>query len=312
MTVATRKRTTLVVTGVAFGVAVIALIAFLIMVLFKASGQIRDLDASSRTQAAQIQGLAGAVDTARAQIKSLGATPVVPAPSQILETVSVTGPAGPQGSPGQGASDAQVSQAVSLYLAAHPVPGVSDQQIAAAVDAYFAATPPPSGSQGPGPSDQQIADAVASYMAENPAPSGGAGTQGEGRSQGQKGSPPAGWTLTDPSGVTYTCAPDDQTPAPHYTCTPVTASASPSASPSASASGGAAAAADVISTQPATVPTKPTPTPTATRTALAPPRKPTPTPTPVPTRTPSPVTRILAALGLPVLRRDDYYLINGD
>lgn len=269
----------LVCAGLALG-----LLVYVILMLHSASNRITDLDAGRATQDAQINGLAGAVSSARAQIQGLGATPVVPAPSKILETISVSGAQGPQG---PGPSDAQVAAAVSAYLQAHPVPGVSSQQVATAVDAYFAASPAPSGPQGPGPSQQQIADAVASYMAANPAPSGPAGPvgspgvgatgpQGPAGSPGQNGgagSPPAGWNWTDPSGNEYSCVQDNQTPAPHYTCTavpspsPSTSTSTSTASPSGTATVATAprpstpASTDVTAT--ASDPTRPTQTPTA-------------------------------------------------
>src|SRR6185312_2051913 len=128
----------------------LALMVYMLLMLHSDSTQISGLGAAKATQDAQIDGLAGAVNSARAQIKDLGATPVVPAPSEILETITVSGPAGAQGPAGGGAN-------------------------------------------------------------------------------GAPGSPPAGWSWTDPSGVTYDCTLDGQSPAPHYTCTPATASSSPSA-----------------------------------------------------------------------------------
>lgn len=197
------------------------------------------------TQGREITGLSGGLSTAEGQLVSHSVSPIPKAPSVIIsEAAGAAGPAGSPGAQGPGPSDAQVAAAVGVYLQAHPVPGVSSQQVAAAVAAYLSASPAPSGPAGPGPSDQQIADAVASYMAANPAPSGPAGPQGSPGADGSPGPsgapgrPPAGWTWTDPSGVQYACAEDDQTPAPYYTCTSVpspTPSAS-SASPSASSS----------------------------------------------------------------------------
>lgn len=320
MTLDQRRRRTLYAAGGVFCAAVLGLVVFLILVLFQASGQIRDLNAASRTQQAQVDGLAGAVNSARAQIKGLGATPVVPAPSQILKTIVASGPSGPAGAQGPGPSDAQVQAAVAAYLSAHPVPGVSSQQVASAVDAYFAASPPPSGPQGPGPSQQQIADAVASYMAANPAPSGpsgpagspgadgvgATGPQGPAGSPGQNGapgSPPAGWSYVDAAGVSYTCVPDNATPAPNYTCSAVPLATATSASPtdtttSAPPTAGANAASATRHSPNAAASTHPGSKPTTAPTA---PGKPSPT-APAP-----PSTGLLLLLDIPYFRRTDLY-----
>lgn len=64
-------------------------------------------------------------------------------------------------------------------------------------------------------------------------PVGPAGSPGADGRDGAPGSPPAGWSWTDPSGVSYDCVQDGRSPAPHYTCTAVS-TASPSASPTPS------------------------------------------------------------------------------
>lgn len=270
-----RRQRGLIAAGTVFAVALAALVAFLIAVVLHASTQISALNAGRATQDAQIQGLAGAVDSARAQIKDLGATPVVPAPSQILETITVSGPAGPQGPAGVGATGAPGSPGS---------PGVSGAP----------------GSVGPsGPAGPQ-------GIQGDPGSPGAVGPAGEAGQNGAPGSPPAGWSWTDPSGVTYDCTLDGQSPAPHYTCTPATASSSPSATPSTPAATGAAnTAAESLRTHPAT-----TPNPSGSTQANTP--APTLGPSATPT-TPSPPTlKGLLLLGLPLLRRDDYFIIIGD
>jgi hypothetical protein len=239
-----------VVTGVVvfLVLAVVMLLVFLILELGRASNQIQGLNQGDQSRDRAITALAGEVDTARAQIKALGGTPNVPPPQVVI-----SGAAGPQGLQGPGPSDAQVQAAVDVYLGQHPPSGtVPTAVVDAAVTVYLTAHPP---APGPPPSDAQVAAAVAAYMAANPAPSGPPGPQGQpGVGQtgpagapgkdGAPGSPPAGWTWTDPSGTTYNCVPDGQTPAPHYTCaapSPSPSASSPSSSPPPSPTASAAA-----------------------------------------------------------------------
>lgn len=189
------------------------------------------------TLKAQSAALAGGLATTEAQLLDHGIKPSAAAPSAIISS-AVAGPPGP---PGPGPSQSAVNAAVDSYLNQHPpTASVDPNQLAATVDAYLSAHPP---SPGPPPASTAVAEAVAEYLASNPPPSGPAGSPGAAGSpgqsgaqgeqgppgpQGQPGSPPAGWTWTDPQGNTYNCAQDDQTPAPHYTCTLQTAPASPS------------------------------------------------------------------------------------
>lgn len=179
----------------------LGLLLYLLAMLHTASAQISGLSQARARQGAQIQGLAGAVDSARAQIRSLGATPVVPAPSQILETVQIPGPAGPAGPAGVGATGPAGSPGAS------GAPG----------------SPGPAGPSGP-PGPAGVAGAPGS-----PGPAGPAGPQGPAGPSGPAGSAPAGWSWTDPQGHTYTCVEDGQSPAPHYTCTRQTPAPSASA-----------------------------------------------------------------------------------
>jgi hypothetical protein len=250
----------------------LGLLVYVILMLHAASNRITDLDAGRATQDAQIQGLAGAVDSARAQIKGLGATPVVPAPSEILKTVTVTGAPGPAGSPGVGATGPAGSPGS---------PGASG----------MGATGPagPSGEPGsPGAVGAQGPQGIpGSPGVGATGPQGPAGSPGR---DGADGSPPAGWSWTDPSGVTYNCVEDDQTPAPHYTCTSA-ASPSASASDTGSSTGSPSAATSQIVTPSTAAPTAPS----------------SPAASPSPTGGTSPLSRILLGLAIPVLRRDTIY-----
>jgi len=241
-------------------VAVLVLLGFalLLAMLFTTLDQrtrLNEVSAQSSAQSRTIGGLAAGLTTTRRQLEAHGISPSAPPPASII---AQAGPAGPQGEQGPGPSDAQVQLAVDGYLAANPpTPAVSSVALATAVAAYLALHPP---EPGPPPSNAQVATAVAAYMAVHPAPSGAPGSpgpqgspgvgetgppgaQGPAGRDGAPGGPPAGWTWTDPSGNTYDCAQDGQTPAPHYTCTArpgpspspsSSASASPSAPPSAS------------------------------------------------------------------------------
>jgi len=231
-----------------WALAVLAVLVLVWMVtrLGAASDQ---LDAQRRqldVQSTAIAQLAAGLGTTEQQLKEHGISPSAPPPASII---AQAGPPGPPGAQGPGPSDAQVQLAVDGYLAANPPTGkVPAAQVEADVTAYLAANPP---APGPPPSDAQVASAVAAYLAANPAPSGAPGPTGSPGANGQNGAPgpagtqgpqgpagppgpaggpPAGWSWTDPSGATYTCAPDSQTPAPHYTCTPAPPSPSPSAS----------------------------------------------------------------------------------
>jgi hypothetical protein len=253
-----RRHRILTGVGLSLGLAVLALVVFLLLLVGRASSRIDSLNSDSQSRDRAIGALASAEAQARDQIKALGGTPNVPPPAVIISAIP-----GATGQQGPGPSDAQITSAVAAYLEAHPVPGVSGAQVAAGVASYLAASPAPSGPAGPGPSDQQIADAVAAYMSANPAPSGPAGRDG---SNGADGSPPAGWSF-EANGVTYNCVPDDGTPAPHYTCPPSAPSPSPtptdsgSPSPSPSTSSASPSPSGAAPTAPATVPASFTVTP---------------------------------------------------
>lgn len=288
MPMVVRRRRTLYAAGIVFALALLGLVVFLIVVVTRASGHIADLDGDRATQDAQISGLAGAVDSARAQIKGLGATPVVPAPSAILKTISVSGPAGPVGPAGVGATGPQGAQGS---------PGVG-----ATGPAGAAGSPGAVGS--PGPQGVQGEPGVAG----DAGPAGPAGPQGDPGSDGAPGSPPAGWSWTDPSGNTYNCAEDDGTPAPHYTCTLETPP--PSSTPTDTDTDPSGAnPADVQLHRPAARSASTSPTAAPAASTPAPPPSTTPSTPAAPTTPAGPASRNLLLLALPALRRDDVYLL---
>ena len=301
-----RRRRSLIAGAAVFAVALAGLVVFLIVVVLHASTQIAGLTAGKATQDAQIQGLAGAVDSARAQIKGLGATPVVPAPSEILKTISVPGPAGPAGPAGVGATG-------PAGAAGSPgSPGAAGVSVTGPAGASGAA-----GNVGPsGPAGPQGEPGVPGSPGTPGAPGspGAIGPSGPAGQDGAPGSPPAGWSWTDPSGNTYECAEDDGTPAPHYTCT-LQASPSPTGMPStAPASPGDNAAADPLHAAPNQAPrtsAKQSTQSTAPTAALTT-QSPSAPLSAAPATPPTPSTRGLILLGLPLLRRDDYFIIIGD
>lgn len=236
------------------------------------AGQSRQIDAQSQS----ISALSGGMETLDAQLRGHGITPAVPAPSEIVSSVAVSGPPGPP------PSQSSVDEAVDAYLIAHPpTASVNPSQLAATVDAYLSEHPP---SPGPPPASAAVAAAVAAYLQSNPPPSGPPGSPGANGSDGAAGpsgpagpagppgSPPAGWTWQDPNGNTYDCVEDDQTPAPHYTCSLVSSSASASASPtdtgSAPAPATSSAPAGNATTAPVSSTTAPVTTGTATKTGI--------------------------------------------
>ena len=238
--------------GWSAAVAVMVLLGFALLLVMLVTTldqrtQINQVEARSSAQGRTIGDLAVGLTTTRRQLQAHGISPSAPPPASII---AQAGPPGLQGVQGPGPSDAQVQGAVDVYLAAHPPSAaVSADALTATVAAYLAQHPP---APGPAPSDAQVAASVSAYIAAHPAPSGPPGSPGPtgvagdqgpvgpagqegpaGRDgqNGAPGSPPAGWSWTDPSGAMYDCAMDGQSPAPHYTCEART-TASPSPSPS--------------------------------------------------------------------------------
>ncbi|MFI0929639.1 collagen-like protein [Streptomyces sp. NPDC021012] len=155
-------------------------------------------------------------DALARQVEGLGESPVAGPPgSRGRPGESITGPegpAGPTGPPGDPGPSGPPGPAATGK------PGPSGQ-------------PGPSGPPGSAGADSTVPGPIGPVGPTGPAgPAGPAGTPGKdgtdgapGR-DGTDGRPPAGWTYTDPQGVTYTCtpAPGFDPAAPRYTCTPTT------------------------------------------------------------------------------------------
>lgn len=291
---------------------VLGVMIFLVVVMAGLRQQLHQQSMDSTAQQQTISNLSDGLATTERQLEAHGIKPSAPSPSQL-----VVGPAGPAGAAGPGPSDAQVQAAVDVYLAAHPPAAgasASDTQVLDAVTVYLVAHPPAPGQNA---TAAQISTAVAAYMAANPAPSGPAGATGAAGAQGEQGvpgvagstgptgpagqpgqngapgSPPAGWSYTDPSGVQYTCTPDSATPAPNYSCAPVTPSSSPTGTTSSPPASGAAQALGngPLTVHAASAPIAPAPAcPTGSQPAQ------------------SPRSRLLLLALVPLLRREDTYI----
>lgn len=215
------------------GLIGIALLLFLLWGRHTDDQRLQDVQAQQSADASRVALLYSAEASARAQLLAHGISPSVAPPQEIIREVS-----GPAGSPGtNGANGAPGS------------PGAQGPQGAAG-------SPGPSGASGqPGaPGSPGPAGAAGPQGDPGPAgPQGPAGAAGPAGPQGAPGSPPAGWSWSDPSGNTYTCAPDQQQPAPHYTCT--LASPSPTSTPSGPAPTPGAGSPTGTSTTGATSPT---------------------------------------------------------
>lgn len=148
--------------------------------------------------------LATDVRKLRTQLKAEGKTPVAPDPTVAVSDlperaevpVPIPGPKGDKGDKGDPGEPAPT-------MTPSPGPaGPSGQPGSDGADGQ-PGQPGPSGPPGPAGQDGQ---------------NGRNGTDGQ---DGEDGQPPAGWTWTDPQGVTYTCTPADgfDPEAPRYTCT---------------------------------------------------------------------------------------------
>jgi hypothetical protein len=168
-----------------------------------------DAIAEANLRGNAVSTLAADVRALRAQVQAKGGTPVAPDPAKAISNlpdrtevpVPIPGPAGSPGATGQ--------------------PGP-------------AGSPGPSGAPGtPGAAGTQGLDGAAGQQGA-PGPAGPAGQDGKDGADGKagtNGAPPAGWTYTDPAGVSYTCSPvaGFDSSAPRYQCTADTA---PSPTPS--------------------------------------------------------------------------------
>jgi type II secretory pathway pseudopilin PulG len=132
----------------------------------------------------RIDALSQALGDEQSAIEARGEEPVAPDAEDLIEDPQYAGPAGPQGEPGPGPNDAQVSEAVADYLRDHPVTteGPSEAEIVAAVANYLTEFPA-------GPSPEQVATAVADYLTANPPADGDDGATGPTGPAGAQGDP---------------------------------------------------------------------------------------------------------------------------
>lgn len=202
-------------------VALFGIAAILWARIDSADQKAADLAAEADLRGNAVATLATDVRKLRTQIKSDGKTPVAPDPTAAVDDlpdrstvpVPIPGPKGDKGEKGDPGINAP-----------SPSPGPSGPAGRAGVDG----TPGQNGTDGAigpagptGPAGPVGPAGPAGAPGENGAP-GAAGQDGTDGKNGADGRPPAGWTYTDPQGVTYTCTPAAgfDPAAPRYTCTP--------------------------------------------------------------------------------------------
>lgn len=135
---------------VLFAVAVLVMVGLYLRLNSTTSflhGQVDALTSQQAAAARDAQQLA-------AQVRGLGATPVVSPPA------AVPGPAGPQG---PGPSQAEIDDAVNGYFAQHP-PGATPAMIAVQVASYLTTNPPAPGRP---PTQAEIATATSDYLSSH-------------------------------------------------------------------------------------------------------------------------------------------------
>jgi hypothetical protein len=202
--------------GAAVGwVAALALAAFIALVLHSVQDSNRRLADGQKAQATVITRLSSSLDTTRQQLQQHGVTPSAPPAQSIVKAVpGVPGAVGAQGVQGEQGVPGPVSTVPGPSGPRGPagpvstVPGPTGPAGVPGADSTVAG---PAGPAGPPGADSTV-----------PGPKGDQGDQGVAGRDGTDGKPPAGWTWTDPAGISYTCSPADgfDPAAPRYTCTP--------------------------------------------------------------------------------------------
>lgn len=197
-----RRRRTSVGAAVG-GVAGLSLAAFIALVLHSVQASNARLADGQEAQATVIARLSAGLDTTRQQLQQHGVNPSAPPARSIVGGVpGVPGSPGAQGIPG---SPGAKGEKGDPGAAASPIPGPSGSPGRPGADSTV-----------PGPQGAPGADSTV------PGPKGDQGAQGvagkDGR-DGTDGKSPAGWSWTDPAGVSYSCTMDDPA-GPHYACAP--------------------------------------------------------------------------------------------
>lgn len=162
-------------------------------------------------------------DALARQVQQLGHQPIAGPPGSRGDPgPSVTGPRGPQGEPGPAGPTGPVG----------PIGPTGQTGIGSIGSPGTNGATGPTGQPGiPGPTGAPGAPGKDGTDGKN-------GADGAPGKDGANGQPPAGWTYTDPQGVTYNCVPVDNFDpnAPRYKCSPAP---SPSPTPSSAARRGA-------------------------------------------------------------------------
>jgi hypothetical protein len=193
-------------------VAVLALAAFIALVMHSVQASNNRLADGQKAQATVITRLSSSLDTTRQQLQQHGVTPSAPPAQSIVK--AVPGLPGAVGAPG-----AQGAQGAPGSTGPPGVPGSAGSPGPTGSPGPVSTVPGPGGS--PGVAGPQGVPGVAGADGKDGAP-GKDGTNGTDGRDGANGAPPAGWTWTDPAGISYTCSPVDgfDPTAPRYTCAP--------------------------------------------------------------------------------------------
>ena len=203
-----KRLSTVVVTGA--WVVGLALAAFIALALHSVETANHHLASGQQAQATVISRLADGLDTTRQQLQQHGVTPSAPPAQSIVRGVpGVQGVPGLQGEPGP----------------TGPTGPAGAEGPAGRPGATGPEGPPGADSTIPGPAGSPGATGPTGA----PGPAGPAGKDGTDGRDGAPGQPPAGWTWTDPAGITYTCTPAagfDPTQ-PRYTCAQTTPTTTP-------------------------------------------------------------------------------------
>jgi hypothetical protein len=157
------------------------------------------------------------LDTSRKQLIDHGITPSAPSSKTVIEQVP-----GAQGAPGAAGAPGKNGEPGTSGPSGPPGPTGSTGKAGQEGSPGAAGSPGPTGAPGangidgaPGKDGAPGAPGADGKDGKDGAP----GPAGPAGPAGQDGAPPAGWTWTDPQGVSYECTQDSGTAqAPHYAC----------------------------------------------------------------------------------------------
>lgn len=199
-----------------------------------------DLAAEADLRGNAVATLATDVRKLRSQLEADGKTPVAPDPTAAVDDlpdrstvpVPIPGPKGDKGDKGDPGIDAPSPSPGPSGPAGRPgINGAPGRDGADGidgidgVDGMVGPSGPPGPAGPPGPPGSRGEPGEPGKDGED----GSDGQDGAPGRDGTDGRPPAGWTYTDPQGVTYTCTPATgfDPAAPRYTCTPTTQDPAP-------------------------------------------------------------------------------------